>query len=75
MAENDDRIPETQMERAQWLADELALCGYDEITGIEILDALACSGLKLIPDKEGVSSREYIGAHKSVLRSAKADLN
>jgi hypothetical protein len=75
MAEHDNQIPETQMERAQWLADELALCGWDEITAIEILDALACAGLKLMPDKEGVSSQEYIRGHKSVIRSAKADLN
>lgn len=75
MAEHEDRIPETQMERAQLLADELALCGWDEITAIEILDALACAGLKLMPDKEGVSSHEYIAGHRSVIRFAKADLN
>lgn len=63
------------MERAQWLADELALCGYEDITAIEVLDALACAGLKLMPDREGVSSHEYMGAHKSVIRSAKAELN
>ena len=75
MAEQDDQIPETQIGRAQWLADELALCGHEDITAIDILDALASVGLKLVPDADGVSSHEYMGAHKSVIRSAKAELN
>ena len=75
MPENEEELPDSQIGRAQWLADELALCGHDEITAIDILDALASVGLKLMPDEEGVSSHEYMGAHKSVIRSAKADLN
>lgn len=75
MPENEDQLPDSQIGRAQWLADELALCGHEEITAIDILDALASVGLKLMPDEEGVSSHEYMGAHKSVIRSAKADLN
>lgn len=75
MPENEEQLPDSQIGRAQWLADELALCGHDEITAIDILDALASVGLKLMPDGEGVSSHEYMGAHKSVIRSAKADLN
>ena len=75
MAEYEDQVPESQLGRAEWLADELALCGHEEITAIDILDALASVGLKLVPDAEGVSSHEYLGAHKSVIRSAKADLN
>lgn len=75
MAEYEDQVPESQLGRAEWLADELALCGHDDITAIDILDALASVGLKLVPDAEGVSSHEYLGAHKSVIRSPKADLN
>ena len=75
MAECEDQVPESQLGRAQWLADELALCGHEGIAAIELLDALASVGLKLVPDAEGVSSHEYMGAHKSVIRSQKADLN
>lgn len=75
MAEYEDQLPESQLGRAQWLADELALCGHEEITAIDILDALASVGLKLMPDNDGLSSHEYMGAHKSVIRSAKADQN
>lgn len=75
MADDQDQLPASQIGRAQWLADELALCGHEEVTAIDILDALASVGLKLVPDAEGVSSHEYLGAHKSVIRSAKADLN
>ncbi|MBS2033870.1 hypothetical protein JST97_02730 [bacterium] len=75
MAEFEDQLPESQLGRAQWLADELNLCGHEEITAIDLLDALASIGLKLMPDSEGLSSHEYIGAHKSVIRSEKADLN
>ena len=75
MSDYEDQLPESQIGRAQWLADELALCGHEEVTAIDILDALASVGLKLMPDSEGSSSHEYLGAHKSVIRSAKADLN
>ena len=74
-AENDEQLPESQLGRAQWLAEELALCGHDEVTAIDLLDALACIGLKLVPDTEGISSHEYMSGHKSVIRSPKADLN
>ena len=75
MAEIDDGLPESQIGRAQWLADELALCGHEDISALDLLDALATIGLKLAPDTEGLSSHEYMGAHKSVIRSPKADLN
>ena len=75
MAEYEDQLPESQIGRAQWLADELAMCGHEDITAIDLLDALATIGLKLMPDAEGVRSHEYMGAHKSVIRSPKADLN
>lgn len=75
MADSDDGLPESQLGRAQWLADELALCGHEDIDAVDILDALACIGLKLMPDTDGLSSHEYMGAHKSVIRSPKADLN
>ncbi|MBT9588715.1 hypothetical protein IV102_35600 [bacterium] len=67
MAKNEDQPPESQIGRAQWLADELALCGHEEITTIDILDALAIVGLKLMPDMKGASSHEYMSAHKSVI--------
>lgn len=51
------------------------MCGHEDINAMDILDALATIGLKLMPDTEGVSSHEYMGAHKSVIRSPKADLN
>lgn len=70
-----DQVPDSQIGRALWLADELALCGHEDISAIDILDALASIGLKLMPDADGVSSHEYMGAHKSVIRSAKADQN
>ena len=75
MADDEDQLPESQLGRAQWLVDELALCGHEDISAIDLLDALATIGLKLMPDTEGVSSHEYMGAHKSVIRSPKADLN
>ena len=75
MADDEDQLPESQIGRAQWLADELVLCGHEEISAMDILDALASIGLKLMPDLEGSSSHEYMSAHKSVIRSPKADLN
>ncbi|MFN8613436.1 MAG: hypothetical protein U0931_38210 [Vulcanimicrobiota bacterium] len=75
MAEYDDGLPESQLGRAQWLADNLALCGHDDNAAIDILDARASVGLKLAPDANGISSHEYMGAHKSLIRSPKADLN
>lgn len=65
MADNDDGLPDSQIGRAQWLADELALCGHEDITAIDILDALASIGMKLVPDMDGLSSHEYMSAHKS----------
>ena len=32
MAEQEDQLPESQIGHAQWLADELALCGHEDIT-------------------------------------------
>ena len=75
MADSDDGLPESQLGRAQWLADELALCGHEDIDAADILDALAIIGLKLMQDTDGLSSHEYMSAHKSVIRSPKADLN
>lgn len=75
MAETDDGLPESQIGRAQWLADELALCGHEDISALDLLDALATIGLKLVPDTEGLSSHEYMGAHRSVIRSPKAGSN
>lgn len=43
------------------LADQLAynlrqFCDGDETTVNVVLDALACSGLKLLPDRDGIAS-------------------
>lgn len=75
MASDENQLPESQFGRAQWLADELALCGHEDISAMDLLDALASVGLKLVPDAEGISSHEYMGAHKSMIRSPKADQN
>jgi hypothetical protein len=37
MPGNEEQLPESQLERAQWLADNLALCGYEDLTAIDIL--------------------------------------
>ena len=52
MAEIDDGLPESQVGRAQWLADELALCGYEEITAIDILDLRAAGLRRGAPEKQ-----------------------
>lgn len=75
MADDDNQLPESQIGRAQWLANGLALCGHEDITAMDLLDALSSVGVKLLPDVEGISSHEYIGAHKSMIRSPKADQN
>jgi len=75
MPDQEDRLPDSQLGRAQWLADELSLCGHEDITAMDLLDALASLGLKLVPDTEGVTSHEYMGAHKYLIRSPKADQN
>ena len=75
MTDDKDGLPESQLGRAQWLADELVSCGHEDVTAMDLLDCLAIIGLKLMPDTEGVSSHEYLSAHKSVIRSPKADLN
>jgi hypothetical protein len=41
MPEYKDQLPESQLGRAEWLAEELALCGHEEINAIDILGA-AC---------------------------------
>jgi hypothetical protein len=35
MADDEDQLPESQIGRAQWLADELVLCGHEEISAME----------------------------------------
>ena len=75
VTDDKDGLCESQLGRAQWLADELVLCGHEDVTAMDLLDCLAIIGLKLMPDTEGVTSHEYLSAHKSVIRSPKADLN
>ena len=67
--------PESQLDRAEMLADELLACGHDDIRGMDILDALASIGMKLVPDDDGLAGEEYFGMHNAAARSAKAGLN
>lgn len=67
--------PDSQLDRAEMLADELIACGHDDIRGMDILDALASIGMKLVPDDEGLAGEEYFGLHNAAARSAKAGLN
>lgn len=69
------QLPESQFDRAEWLADELVACGHEDICGMDILDALASLGMKLEPDDKGLASLEYFGVHKAAARAAKADQN
>ena len=57
------------------LADELVACGHDDIRGMDILDALASIGMKLVLDEEGLAGEEYFGMQSAAARSAKAGLN
>lgn len=45
MAEIDDGLPEFQIGRAPSLADGFALCGQENISALDLLDALATIGL------------------------------
>jgi hypothetical protein len=47
----------------------------EDVASVDVLDALACLGLKLMPDSEGNSSNGYTSSHKSAIRSAKAEFD
>lgn len=57
-ADHDDE--ETQVERANRLADILDDSGWDGIAAIHLLDCLAGTGLKLVADPEGECSEAYV---------------
>jgi hypothetical protein len=73
MDENETvEIPASQFKRA-----ELLLHYFEEadVTPIDLLDALASAGLKLVPDPDGECSGEYCGVLKAAIRADKAPLN
>lgn len=51
-----------QLEMAQLLADELEICGYEDITAMDILDCLAFTGLKLSRSRSNTASKAYFKA-------------
>lgn len=73
MDENETaEIPASQFERAELL---LHFLEEAEVTPIDLLDALACAGLKLVPDPDGECSGKYYGVLKAAIRADKAPLN
>lgn len=46
---------------AQRLADELTACGADEVDMSTVLDALASTGLTLVPDDDAAVEALYLG--------------
>jgi len=65
-------IPQSQFERAELL---LHFLDEAEVSPLDVLDALASAGLKLVPDAEGECSGEYYGVLKKAIRADKAPLN
>ncbi len=51
--------PEQQIDRADVMAAELRDCGHDEITGLDLLDALASCGYVLA--EAGGANVAYVG--------------
>lgn len=49
----------SQADLAEKLADELVACGHESIFGMDILDALASSGLRLSVDDRGAAMEGY----------------
>jgi hypothetical protein len=47
---------------ASALAQELMDCGHDDISTLDMLDALASTGLKLVADTKGESTSAYVGS-------------
>lgn len=55
----------TQAELAGRLADEMECAGDYDPSVLDLLDDLACAGLKLAEDNQGIAAREY---HSSMIR-------
>jgi hypothetical protein len=65
-------VPESQFDRAELL---LHFLEEAEVSPLDVLDALASAGLKLVPDPNGECSGEYYGVLKKAIRADKAPLN
>lgn len=74
-ADHDDE--ETQLERADRLAEILDDSGWDGMAAIHLIDCLAGTGLKLVPDPEGECSEcylELLQGDLAQLEAARADI-
>ena len=47
---------------ASVLVQELLDCGHDDISTLDMLDALASTGLKLVADTKGEATSAYVGS-------------
>jgi len=73
MHKNDPtEIPRSQFERAELLLD---LLDETELSPLDLLDALASAGLKLVPDPEAECAGEYFSVLKSAIRADSAPFN
>jgi hypothetical protein len=52
---------------AQQVAAELECCGHDDISALDLLDALSSTGLRLVPDPEGEASATYIESIRAMV--------
>lgn len=59
---------------AERLADELNGLEDFDLDGLDLLDALAGVGLRLVPDQEGISARAYGGEIADVAEQQKAEV-
>ena len=67
-----DKIPDTQWQRAELL---LHFLEEAEVSPLDVLDALASAGMKLVADPDGECSGEYYGVLKTAIRADKAPQN
>ena len=65
-------IPQSQFDRAELL---LHFLEEAEVSPLDMLDAMASAGLKLVLDPHGECSGEYYGVLKKAIRADKAPLN
>jgi hypothetical protein len=49
-----------QSDRSALLAEWLNVAGHDDLTGLDLLDALASTGLRLTWDRHGVVAAAYM---------------
>jgi hypothetical protein len=52
---------------AQQVAAELECCGHDDISALDLMDALASTGLRLVPDREGEASAAYFESIRAMM--------